>query len=191
MNPTVLGALIGVGGSTVAQSVAGIVSSRRHRRELGETRLRELARTVEGADAALTEALQHLGAAAAVAQEVGASAMEPGERWEPERQRFDEQLLGDENALWTHSNLLRLRVPDDGELLRGFDEAARLFGEAVTLVEELLEPGERPHREPVWRSLREVRAGTVSAQRAYESAAQQLIGLARRPSSAAGWGRKV
>ena len=45
-----VGALIGFGGSTVTQLVAGYVASHRERRQLNEGRLRELAQLVDEAD---------------------------------------------------------------------------------------------------------------------------------------------
>lgn len=176
MNPTVLGAIIGVGGSTAAQMVAGYFSTRRHGLRLNEDRLRELARVIDAADGALTTTHHHLGSAGKLAQEVGALGTGSEDRWEDPRQQAKDRAVEDLNVLWSHENLIRLRVSDEHPLLLRFVEATEALGQAITLVEELLEIGEREQRRPIWESLREARSGAVKAQRDFEAAARELLG---------------
>ena len=117
VNPTVLGAIIGVGGSTAAQTVAGYFSTRRHGLRLNEGRLRELARVIDAADGALTKTHHHLGSAGRLAQEVGAHGASSEDRWEGPRQRAKDRAVEDLDVLWSHENLLRLRVSDEHPLL--------------------------------------------------------------------------
>jgi hypothetical protein len=177
MNPTVLGAVIGVGGSTVAQAVAGFVSGRRHRRTLNEGRLRELAQVIDAADIALTDAHHHLGSGASLAREIGALGGNSEDRWQRRRQDVTARTVDDLNSLWSRSNLIRLRVAEDHEVWRAFDRATEAVGQATTVMEELLEVGlDRQQREPIWRTLREARNAAVDAQTDFEAAARGLLG---------------
>jgi hypothetical protein len=176
MNPTVLGAIIGVGGSTAAQAVAGYLSTRRYKLRFNEDRLRDLVRVIDVADETLTKAHHHLGSAASLAQEVGALGVSTEDRWENQRQDTKDRAVEDLNALWSHENLIRLRVYEDHPLLLRFNEATEALGQAITVVEELLEPGDRAQRRPVWQSLREARSAAVQAQRDFEAAARDLLG---------------
>lgn len=171
-----LGAIIGVGGSTAAQTVAGYFSTRRHGLRLNEGRLRELARVIDAADGALTKTHHHLGSAGRLAQEVGAHGASSEDRWEGPRQHAKDRAIEDLDVLWSHENLLRLRVSDEHPLLLRFVEATEALGQAVTLVDELLEVGERERRRPVWERFREARAGAVKAQRDFEAAAREMLG---------------
>lgn len=111
MNPTVLGAIIGVGGSAAAQAVAGYLSARRYKLRFNEDRLRDLVRVIDAADETLTKAHHHLGSTASLAQEVGALGVSTEDRWENQRQDTKDRAVEDLNALWSHENLIRLRVP--------------------------------------------------------------------------------
>jgi hypothetical protein len=153
VDSTVVGAFIGFGGSTVTQLVAGRVAGRRERRQINEGRLRELAQLVDEADRALTEGQHHVNVGLSVAKKVGAAGPPAiaNDRWEAEREEARVQTNKDLNALWRYSNLLRLRVAEDHQLLRSFEGAVRNLEQQTTAMAELLEVGsERFQRKPAW-----------------------------------------
>ncbi len=56
-------------------------------------------------------------------------------RWEGPRQHAKDRAVEDLDVLWSHENLLRLRVSDEHPLLLRFVEATEALGQAVTLVD--------------------------------------------------------
>ena len=152
------------------------MSTRRERQQLNEGRLRELAQVIDAADTALTTAQHHVSSALSVAQEIG--ALGHGEdRWQAQRDQASGRTTDDLNTLWSHSNLIRLRVSEDHALLQTFDRATEALSQTTTLTEELLEVGlDRHQRQPIWETLREARKSALGAQSEFETAARDLLG---------------
>jgi len=173
MNQTVLGAVIGVGGSTVAQVVAGLVSRGRDKQQLNEVRLRELAQIVDLADIALTSGQHALQAAGEIAQGIG---VRTGHRPEPDSAASRDRLIQVGNDLSTYSSRLRLRVADDHDLMISFERASGALEQAGAAVHELLEPFTDTHDRPAdWAKLQGARTTAEKAQRDFQAAARALL----------------